>query len=59
MSPEWSARPHSSALVCVRVALNGERYPPFTVHRSPGDGSEAELQPTCCAHTSGSLTHAC
>eukprot|EP00955_Chlamydomonas_euryale_P061155 357928-Chlamydomonas_euryale.AAC.1 len=20
-----------------RVALNGERYPPFTVHRSPGD----------------------
>eukprot|EP00955_Chlamydomonas_euryale_P116862 366442-Chlamydomonas_euryale.AAC.27 len=43
----------------IRVALNGERYPPFTVHRSPGDRSEAGPPPTCRAHTSGPLTHAC
>eukprot|EP00955_Chlamydomonas_euryale_P065762 359339-Chlamydomonas_euryale.AAC.3 len=38
------------------VALNGERYPPFTVHPVTGDRSEAGPSPTCRAHTSGSLT---
>eukprot|EP00955_Chlamydomonas_euryale_P103465 365493-Chlamydomonas_euryale.AAC.5 len=46
-----------------RVALNGERYPPFTVHPVTGDRSEAAPSPTCRAHTSvvhysGPHTHA-
>eukprot|EP00955_Chlamydomonas_euryale_P002463 26768-Chlamydomonas_euryale.AAC.1 len=29
---------HKNIYMYIRVALNGERYPPFTVHRLLGDG---------------------
>eukprot|EP00955_Chlamydomonas_euryale_P069225 360363-Chlamydomonas_euryale.AAC.11 len=41
------------------VALNGEWYPPFTVHPVSDDRSGAGPSPTCRAHASGPLTHAC
>eukprot|EP00955_Chlamydomonas_euryale_P058797 357212-Chlamydomonas_euryale.AAC.2 len=53
----------------VRIALNGALYVPnsiptvhrssFTVHPVTVDRSEAGPSPTCRAHTSRLLTHAC
>eukprot|EP00955_Chlamydomonas_euryale_P065986 359416-Chlamydomonas_euryale.AAC.20 len=40
-----------------RAVLNGERYPPFTVHPVNGNRSEAGPSPTCRARISGPLTH--